>query len=58
MAVLIYRFAAIKIETICPFKVGRVEFDVGLDETSQLEHVHRARKNSIQRKYANGYFRN
>jgi len=50
MAVLIYRFAAIKIETICPFKVGRVEFDVGLNETSHLENVHRARKNSIQHK--------
>jgi hypothetical protein len=49
-AVLIYRFAAIKIETICPFKVGMVEFDVGLVETSHLENVHRARKNSIQHK--------
>jgi len=58
MEVLTYHFTAIKIETICPFKVGKVLFDVGLKETSHLENVHRSRINSIQHKYANGFFLN
>jgi len=33
MEVLTYRFAAIKIDTICPLKVGKVLFDVGREKT-------------------------